>query len=142
MIFESGYTLLVPLLWPVQIWVALSQTRLVSLFLWIICDVILLVFYSGLPVAEILVLAGFLFIYTTEELMHMILVWTGNIQVCTISKEYWNRIHFLIHCDISDNLMDYIICKVLGKLFHENIWKNCFLFPYSLSYKGFLRIKA
>jgi len=35
---------------------------------------------TGLPVAEILVLAGFLFIYTTEELMHMILVWTGNIQ--------------------------------------------------------------
>ena len=31
MIFESGYTLLVPLLWPVQLWVALSQTRLVSL---------------------------------------------------------------------------------------------------------------
>jgi hypothetical protein len=27
-IFESGYTLLVPLLWPVQLWVALSNTRL------------------------------------------------------------------------------------------------------------------
>jgi len=35
---------------------------------------------TGLPIAEILVLAGFLFIYTTEELMHMILVCTGNIQ--------------------------------------------------------------
>ena len=31
MIFESGYTFLVPLLWPVPLWVALSQTRLVSL---------------------------------------------------------------------------------------------------------------
>ena len=31
MIFESGYTLLVPLLWPVQLWVALSNTRLVSI---------------------------------------------------------------------------------------------------------------
>ena len=31
MIFESGYTLLVPLLLPVQLWVALSNTRLVSL---------------------------------------------------------------------------------------------------------------
>ena len=30
--------------------------------------------------AEILVLAGFLFIYTMEELLHMILVCTGNIQ--------------------------------------------------------------
>jgi len=36
---------------------------------------------TGLPVAEILVLAGFLFIYTMEELLHMILVCTGNIQV-------------------------------------------------------------
>ena len=36
---------------------------------------------TGLPVAEILVLAGFLFIYTTEELLHMILVMTGNLQV-------------------------------------------------------------
>jgi len=35
---------------------------------------------TGLPVAEILVLAGFLFIYTMEELLHMILVCTGNIQ--------------------------------------------------------------
>ena len=29
--FESWYTLLVPLLWPVPLWVALSQTRLESL---------------------------------------------------------------------------------------------------------------
>merc|ERR1712115_159692 len=29
--FENWYTFLVPLLWPVPIWVALSQTRLVSL---------------------------------------------------------------------------------------------------------------
>ena len=36
---------------------------------------------TGLPVAEILVLAGFLFIYTTEELLHMILVMSGNLQV-------------------------------------------------------------
>merc|ERR1719447_881957 len=35
---------------------------------------------TGLPIAEILVLAGFLFIYTTEELMHMILVCTGTIK--------------------------------------------------------------
>jgi len=35
---------------------------------------------TGLPIAEILVLAGFLFIYTTEELMHMILVYTGTIK--------------------------------------------------------------
>jgi len=35
---------------------------------------------TGLPVPEILVLAGFLFIYTLEELMHMLLVWTGNIE--------------------------------------------------------------
>ena len=50
----------------------------------------------GLPVAEILVLAGFLFIYTMEELLHMILVCTGNIQV--------NNIHdpdlFLILCHL------------------------------------------
>ena len=35
---------------------------------------------SGLPIAEILVLAGFLFIYTLEELMHMILVCTGQLE--------------------------------------------------------------
>ena len=29
--FENWYTFLVPLLWPVPLWVALSQTRLVSL---------------------------------------------------------------------------------------------------------------
>ena len=35
---------------------------------------------TGLPIAEILVLAGFLFIYTLEELMHMILVCTGQLE--------------------------------------------------------------
>ena len=42
---------------------------------------------TGLPVPEILVLAGFLFIYTLEELMHMLLVWTGNIEVRTQELE-------------------------------------------------------
>ena len=42
---------------------------------------------TGLPVPEILVLAGFLFIYTLEELMHMLLVWTGNIEVRTLELE-------------------------------------------------------
>jgi len=35
---------------------------------------------TGLPIAEILVLAGFLFIYTLEELMHMVLVCTGQLE--------------------------------------------------------------
>ena len=34
---------------------------------------------SGLPVAEIFVLAGFLFIYLLEEVIHQILVATGNL---------------------------------------------------------------
>jgi len=34
---------------------------------------------SGLPVAEILVLAGFLMIYLLEEVVHLILVLTGNL---------------------------------------------------------------
>ena len=34
---------------------------------------------SGLPVAEILVLAGFLLIYLVEELMHFVLVKYGNL---------------------------------------------------------------
>ena len=34
---------------------------------------------SGLPVAEILVLAGFLMIYMVEELMHFVLVKYGNL---------------------------------------------------------------
>ena len=34
---------------------------------------------SGLPVAEILVLAGFLMIYLVEELMHFVLVKYGNL---------------------------------------------------------------
>ena len=42
---------------------------------------------TGLPVPEILVLAGFLFIYTLEQLMHMLLVWTGNIEVRTLELE-------------------------------------------------------
>ena len=41
---------------------------------------------TGLPVPEILVLAGFLFIYTLEELMHMLLVWTGNIAQCLMTR--------------------------------------------------------
>ena len=35
---------------------------------------------TGLPISEILVLAGFLFIYTLEELMHMVLVCTAHRQ--------------------------------------------------------------
>ena len=35
---------------------------------------------TGLPISEILVLAGFLFIYTLEELMHMVLVCTGQLE--------------------------------------------------------------
>ena len=40
-----------------------------------------MIMFLGLPIAEILVLGGFLFIYTSEELLHMILVMTGNIEV-------------------------------------------------------------
>ena len=35
---------------------------------------------SGLPVAEIFVLAGFLMIYLLEEVVHLILVLTGNLK--------------------------------------------------------------
>ena len=74
---------------PFQIQV--SHFVILQLFSWIIkCQTL------GLPVAEILVLAGFLFIYTMEELLHMILVCTGNIQV--------NNIHdpdlFLLLCHL------------------------------------------
>ena len=34
---------------------------------------------TGIPVPEILVLGGFLFIYTLEELTHMILVCSGTL---------------------------------------------------------------
>ena len=42
---------------------------------------------SGLPVAEILVLAGFLMIYLVEELMHFILVKYGNLGRVEFSLE-------------------------------------------------------
>jgi len=41
---------------------------------------------SGLPVAEILVLAGFLMIYLVEELMHFVLVKYGNLEDETHEK--------------------------------------------------------
>jgi len=41
---------------------------------------------SGLPVAEILVLAGFLLIYLVEELMHFVLVKYGNLEDETSEK--------------------------------------------------------
>ena len=68
----------------------------------------LMINFSGLPVAEILVLAGFLFIYTMEELLHMILVCTGNIQV---SNNVILGIYFIL-CVISRQVTDIVMTRL------------------------------
>ena len=73
---------------------------------------------TGLPIAEILVLAGFLFIYTLEELMHMILVCTGQLE------GHGHEGHGHTHENIEVPIEESIQVRMYSRLFYFNFLSN------------------